>query len=242
LREHLREQADPAVVWKAIQSGLDSTNEREKLAAAKLLLSELYEPAAERQREDEAEAARARAKFELTVDAIARRRILQGLVEAGVIRPGGGMAFEGAVMFELRELAEWVGHWTPRPLEISDVTCSMCGKAGVRIVKEGEAVDGGPVYCATCKAAVEEATASSPEESIEAATWPRGQRETRLRRRSRFQSPTVSVPLRPPRTAQGTAASGEPRRQRNRGHARRSLSSCRWEWGRGRDRAYRRSG
>jgi hypothetical protein len=54
-------------------------------------------------------------------------------------------------MFELRELAEWVGHWTPRPLEVCDVTCSTCGKAGVRLVKEGETVDGGPVYCATCK-------------------------------------------------------------------------------------------
>jgi hypothetical protein len=122
----------------------------------------------------------------LRLDAIARRRILQDLVEAGVIRPGEGRPFEGAVMFELRELAEWVGHWTPRPLEVSDVTCSTCGKAGVRLVKEGETVDGGPVYCATCKPAAGEATASGPapaadppppvspvEESVEAATWPR---------------------------------------------------------------------
>lgn len=151
LRDFLREQADPAVVWEAIQSGLDSTNERDKLAAAKMLLAELYEPAAERQREDEAEAARARAKFELTVDAISRRRILQGLTEAGVIRPGAGQPFEGVVMFDLRELAEWAGYWTPRPLEVSDVTCSTCGKAGVRLVKEGESVDGEAVYCETCE-------------------------------------------------------------------------------------------
>ena len=132
------------------QSGLASTNERDKLAAAKLLLGELYEPAVERERENEAETARARAEFESMVDAISARRILQTLTEAGVIRAGPKRPFEGAVMFELRELAEWVGHWTPRPLEVSDVTCSTCGKAGVRVVAEGEAVDGGPVYCETC--------------------------------------------------------------------------------------------
>lgn len=159
LRDFLREQADPAKVWEAIQSGLASTNERDKLAAAKLLLAELYEPAAERSRVDEAEAAEARQVVMHRLDVIARRRVLEGLVEAGVIRPGAGQPFEGVVMFELRELAEWAGHWTPRPLEVSDVACSTCGKAGVRTVAEGETVDGGPVYCATCEPAAEEAKA-----------------------------------------------------------------------------------
>jgi hypothetical protein len=88
-------------------------------------------------------------------------------------------------MFELRELAEWAGAWTPRPLEISDVTCGTCGKAGVRTVAEGETVDAGPVYCRTCEPAAEEeasipapgpapaVASSSAEESVEDATWPR---------------------------------------------------------------------
>jgi hypothetical protein len=173
LREFLRREVSPADVWAAIQSGLASANDRDKLAAAKLLLGELYEPGAERQRLDEAEAARSRQVVMHRIDTIARRRVLEGLVESGLIRPGEGRPFEGAVMFDLRELAEWTGAWTPRPLEISDVTCSTCGRAGVQLVKEGEAVDGGPVYCATCKAVAEEATASSPQASVEAATWPR---------------------------------------------------------------------
>jgi len=136
LREFLQREVDPARVWAAIEAGLESGNDRDRLAASKLLLAELYEPAAERSRVDEAEEARTRAVVALRLDAIARRRVLEGLVEAGVIRPGEGKPFEGVVMFELRELAEWAGAWTPRPLEISDVTCGTCGKAGVRTVAD----------------------------------------------------------------------------------------------------------
>jgi hypothetical protein len=161
LREHLREQAEPAKVWEAIQAGLASSNERDKLAAAKLLLNELYEPVVECQRENEAEAARARERFHSAIDAVAARRALSTLVEQGVIRPGPGRPFEGVVMFDLHELAEWVGAWTPRPVTVGDVSCGTCGKAAVRIVAEGETVDGGPVYCVTCRPE-EEAEVSSP--------------------------------------------------------------------------------
>jgi len=176
LREFLRREVDPARVWAAIEAGLESGNDRDRLAASKLLLTELYEPAAERQREEEAEAARARDRVLFRMEEISRRRVLAGLVEAGVIRPGEGRPFEGVVMFDLRELAEWAGAWTPRPLEISDVTCSTCGEAGLRIVKEGETVDGGPVYCKTCKAAAEEATASRPAPAAYLPPLPSGER------------------------------------------------------------------
>ena len=84
-------------------------------------------------------------------------------------------------MFDLRELAEWAGKWTPRPMTVTDVACAVCREAGVRLVKEGETVDGGPVYCATCEPAAAEASpapAVDPppvpvEESVEDATWPR---------------------------------------------------------------------
>lgn len=85
-------------------------------------------------------------------------------------------------MFELRELAEWAAASTPESLVVGDVTCGACGKAGVRTVKKGEAVDPGPVYCRPCKRAKAEASSPAPaadpppvpvEESVEAATWPR---------------------------------------------------------------------
>lgn len=76
---------------------------------------------------------------------------------AGVIRPRVGLAgsrdgpFAGVVKFELRELAEWAAVWAPAPVAVSDVACGGCGKAGVRLVKEGESVDCEAVYCETCK-------------------------------------------------------------------------------------------
>jgi hypothetical protein len=112
----------------------------------------LYEPAAERQREEEAEAARARERVLFRVDEISRRRVLAELVERGLIRPGGGNAFTGVVRFGLRELAEWAAAWTPAPLTITDVTCGGCGKRGVRLVKDGEPVVEGPLCCAACRA------------------------------------------------------------------------------------------
>ena len=152
LREFLRREVDPARVWAAIEAGLESGNDRDRLAASKLLLTELYEPAAERQREEEAEVAAARARFALDIEELSVRRTLATLVERGLIRPGGGRPFAGVAMFDLRELAEWAGALTPAPLTITDVTCAGCDKTGVRLVKEGEPVVEGTLYCAACRA------------------------------------------------------------------------------------------
>ena len=54
-------------------------------------------------------------------------------------------------MFDLRELAEWAGAWVPRPVTVTEVTCPTCGKAGVRLVAEGEPFEGEAVCCATCR-------------------------------------------------------------------------------------------
>lgn len=89
LREFLRREVDPARVWAAIEAGLESGNDRDRLAASKLLLTELYEPAVERKREEEAELAAARAQFAHRINDISARQILKGLVERGLIRPGG---------------------------------------------------------------------------------------------------------------------------------------------------------
>lgn len=112
LREFLRREVDPSAVWAAIQSSLASSNERDKLAGAKLLLGELYEPAVEREREEQAEVARSRERLLHEVEKIGAKRTLAVLAERGVIRPRGGLAgsrdgpFVGVVKFELRELAE----------------------------------------------------------------------------------------------------------------------------------------
>ena len=97
LREFLRREVDPARVWAAIEAGLESGNDRDRLPASKLLLTELYEPAAERQREEEAEVAAARARFALDIEELSVRRTLATLVERGLIRPGGGRPFAGVV-------------------------------------------------------------------------------------------------------------------------------------------------
>jgi hypothetical protein len=55
------------------------------------------------------------------------------------------------VMFNMHELAEWVGNWAPRPVTVTDIACATCGKEGVRLVVEGEPVSKGAVYCATCR-------------------------------------------------------------------------------------------
>jgi hypothetical protein len=128
LREFLRREVDPARVWAAIEAGLESGNDRDRLAASKLLLTELYEPAAVRQREEAAEVARARERVLHRMDEISRRRVLAGLIECGLIRPGGGKQFEGVVMFNMHELAEWVGNWAPRPVTVTDIACATCGK------------------------------------------------------------------------------------------------------------------
>jgi hypothetical protein len=162
LREFLRREVDPARVWAAIEAGLESGNDRDRLAASKLLLTELYEPAAERERE-QADVANARAKFASLIEAKAARAALSTLVERGFIRPGGARSFEGVVMFDLRELAEWAATWAPRPVAVADVACGTCGKEGVRLVAEGEPVSEGAVYCATCRPEEEgEVEASSP--------------------------------------------------------------------------------
>ena len=83
LREFLRREVDPVRVWAAIEAGLESGNDRDRLAASKLLLAELYEPAAERSREDEAEEARTRAVVALRLDAIAQRRASRGSSRLG---------------------------------------------------------------------------------------------------------------------------------------------------------------
>ena len=157
LREFLRREVDPSAVWAAIQSSLASSNERDKLAGAKLLLGELYEPAVEREREEQAEVARSRERLLLEVEKIGAKRTLAVLAERGVIRPRVALAgsrdgpFVGVVKFELRELAEWAAVWAPAAVAVSDVACGGCGKAGVRLVKEGESVDCEAVYCETCK-------------------------------------------------------------------------------------------
>lgn len=51
----------------------------------------------------------------------------------------------------MRELAEWVGAWVPRPVIVTDVSCGICATAGVRVVAEGEGVTGEAVYCRTCR-------------------------------------------------------------------------------------------
>jgi hypothetical protein len=151
LREFLRREVDPARVWAAIEAGLESGNDRDRLAASKLLLTELYEPAAERQREDEAEQAAAREKLALRLEELSMRRPRAVLVERGIIRPGGMQPFTGVVMFDLRELAEWAAAWAPVPVTVDDVPCAGCGTPGVRLFKEGESVSERPVSCATCR-------------------------------------------------------------------------------------------
>ena len=151
LREFLRREVDPADVWEAIRSSLASSNERDKLAGAKLLLAELYEPAADRERVQETEAAHARERFATMVDGRAARAVLRTLVEHGVIRPGPGRPFTGVVKFGLRELAEWATTWAPVPVTVEDVACPGCGVVGVRLFKEGEVVSNEPVYCAICR-------------------------------------------------------------------------------------------
>jgi hypothetical protein len=137
--------------WR-VEASLASGNDRDRLAGAKLLLSELYEPGADREREREAEQADARGRVIATIDQLAARRIQSTLVERGLIRPGGAQSFEGVVMFDLRELAEWAGAWAARPVTVTDVSCAICGKAAVRLVAEGESVAGEAVYCETCVA------------------------------------------------------------------------------------------
>jgi hypothetical protein len=153
LRDFLRREVDPARVWAAIEAGLESGNDRDRLAASKLLLTELYEPAAEQQRAQETEVAEAREALSNRLEGLAGRAVLRTLVERGVIRPGGaaGRSFESVVMFDLRELAEWAATWSPRPLTVTDVPCATCGKAGVRLMAEGELAAGASVYCAPCR-------------------------------------------------------------------------------------------
>ena len=165
-RDHLRRELDPSEITAAIKTGLASPNERDRLAAAKLALAELYEPAVERARQDESDVAGAREALALRIDAITRRKVVHELVKNGLIRPGAGQPFEGVVKFDLRQLAEWLGQWTPRPVTIHDVTCTVCRTVGVRLVAEdvrldekgfietiirSKRADGGPLYCATCQ-------------------------------------------------------------------------------------------
>jgi hypothetical protein len=151
LREFLRREVDPARVWAAIEAGLESGNDRDRLAASKLLLTELYEPAAERQRDLEAEQTEARSRLATRLDEMAHRQALRALVERGLIRPGRGRPFAGVVMFDLREFAEWAGAWSPRPVTVTHVSCATCGKVGVRLVADGEPASDAAVYCSSCQ-------------------------------------------------------------------------------------------
>ena len=77
--------------------------------------------------------------------------LLKTLIDRGLVRPGPGKPFEGVVVFDLRELAEWAGRWVPAPVTVTDVDCGACGRVGVQLVKEGEFVAGQAVYCQTCE-------------------------------------------------------------------------------------------
>ena len=147
----LRREVDPARVWAAIEAGLESGNDRDRLAASKLLLTELYEPPAEKERERKAEMESARQLLAAKLDDKRARSVMSMLLERGLIRPGGGRAFEGAVFFELRELAEWAGAWAPRPVTVTDVPCATCGRLAVRLVAEGETASAAAVYCSSCE-------------------------------------------------------------------------------------------
>jgi hypothetical protein len=96
LRDYLRREVDPARVWAAIQAGLESGNDRDRLAASKLLLTELYEPAVERERERETDMEEARARLAARLEGLSVGRALRTLVERGLIRPGGGRPFPPA--------------------------------------------------------------------------------------------------------------------------------------------------
>lgn len=64
------------------------------------------------------------------MDQISGRRVLAGLIECGLIRPGGGRSFAGVVMFNMHELAEWVGNWVLRPVTVTDIACAtVAGRA-----------------------------------------------------------------------------------------------------------------
>jgi hypothetical protein len=86
-----------------------------------------------------------------TIDQLAAGRIQSTLVERGLIRPVGERPFAGVLMFDLRELAEWAAALAPRPVTVTEVSCATCGKVGVRLVAEHQAVTGEAVCCATCR-------------------------------------------------------------------------------------------
>jgi hypothetical protein len=78
LHEYLRRQVDPHEVWLALQAALQSSDERDKLAGAKLLLAELYEAPQREQRDYQAEAKAASAKL----TALLERMIEQAVRDA----------------------------------------------------------------------------------------------------------------------------------------------------------------
>lgn len=118
------------------------------------------------------------------MDEISRRGVPAGLVERGLIRPGSVRPFAGVVVFNMHELAEWVGNWAPRPVTVTDVACATCGKAGVRLVAKGEPVSEETVYCATCRPEEGEVEASSPAPGTPLVVVPDPPADKPLRRRS----------------------------------------------------------
>ena len=64
-------------------------------------------------------------------------------------------------MFDLQQLAEWTAAWAPAPVAITEVACGGCGRAGVRLVKEGETVDGEAINCETCGGGVPRSKSSA---------------------------------------------------------------------------------
>jgi hypothetical protein len=161
LREFLRREVDPARVWAAIEAGLESGNDRDRLAASKLLLTELYEPAAE------PASGRRRPR---------RRALANGSCIAWMRFRGGGSWPARRVRADpagRREAVRGrgdvqhaqgrrVGRQLGAPTRDRDRhRLATCGKEGVRLVAEGEPVSEGAVYCATCRPEEEGAAEAS---------------------------------------------------------------------------------
>jgi hypothetical protein len=76
---------------------------------------------------------------------------MRTLIDRGLVRPGGGKAFEGVVVFDLRKLAEWARRWGPRTGDRDRHQLRLVWSAG-RSAREGGRGRHRPGrYCQTCK-------------------------------------------------------------------------------------------
>jgi hypothetical protein len=75
LRQHLREQVNPAEVWQALRAALESGSQTAVVSAARLLVTELYEERQDEDREAELRRANARAKQRLAELLAQRARV-----------------------------------------------------------------------------------------------------------------------------------------------------------------------